>query len=61
MSSNLPTVEYEQVVTSDWELLKMLDYLVCYGFAVVKNGPGKENNVTEIADRVGHTMRTFAG
>ena len=61
MSSNIPKVDYQQATTDDWELLKMLDYLTCYGFVVVKNGPTEEGKFMDLVRRVGYTMSTQAG
>ena len=60
-TSNIPKVEYQQALTDDWELLKMLDYLVCYGFVVVQNGPTEEGEFMNLVGRVGHTISTFSG
>lgn len=61
MSSKIPEVDYQQAVTDDWELLKMLDYLACYGFVVVKNGPTEEGKFMDLVERVGYTMSTQTG
>ena len=61
MASKIPTVKHQQAMTDDWELLKMLDYLVCYGFVVVKNGPTKEGEFMNLVGRVGHTISSFCG
>jgi len=61
MASKIPAVKHQQAMTDDWELLKMLDYLVCYGFVIVKNGPTKEGEFMNLVGRVGHTISSFCG
>ena len=50
--SNIPTVEYDAVQSSDKHALDLITHLGTYGFCLVKNSPCRDGVLRDIAHRV---------
>jgi len=57
----LPEIDYETVMKNDTGLLAWLDLLIEYGFALIRNTPTVQGEVTRVANRIAYLRETNFG
>ncbi len=59
--SNLPEIEYEDVMAEDAGMLRWLDMMMDYGFALIRNTPTRDGEVVKVAQRISYLRETNFG
>ena len=55
------TIDYDDILNSDVNLLNWLEILHSYGLAIIRNSPVKKNSAFKLLNRISHVRETFFG
>lgn len=61
LPDQIPTVEFEQVISTDDGLREWLDAVATFGFGTVQNMPPDESSAERLARRIGYPRETIFG
>ena len=61
LPDQIPTVEFEQVISTDDRLRDWLDAVASFGFGTVRNMPPDEASAERLARRIGYPRETIFG